>query len=92
MATVNGKPLWCWQPSQRDGYFVQVVTAAKGLLAPFTYSGENTLVGRDVEDDTVLGVLKVNEPHASQQAVLDQVVSMTDVLVESSKRRGRKLH
>lgn len=92
MVTVDGKLLWYWQPSQEDRYLVQVVTAAKGLMAQFTYSGEHTFVGLDVKDDTVLGVLEVNEPYASQQAVLDQVVSMTVVLVERSKRRGRKLH
>ncbi len=92
MVTVDGKPLWFWQPSQEDKYLVQVVTAANGLVAQFTYSGEHTFVGRDVKDDTVLGILEVAEPYASQQAVLDQLVSMTVVLVERSKRRGRKLH
>ena len=92
MVTVDGRPLWYWQPSQQDKYLVQVVTAANGLVAQFIYSGEHTFVGRDVKDDTVLGVLEVAEPYASQEAMLNQLVSMTIVLVERSKRRGRKLH
>lgn len=90
--THDGKPLWLWQPSIQDKYLVQVLTASNELIAQFTYSGEHTFVGRDVKDNTVLGVLEVDGTHAHDQAMLDQLVCMTVVLVERSKRRGRKLH
>lgn len=47
-------------------------------------------MGRDVKDDTGLGSLEVSE-EAYEQGVVDQMVCMTVVLVERTKRRGRKL-
>ena len=90
MITHDGNPLWWWQPSQRDTKVAEVVTAGNEFMAQFTYSaGGHSLVGRDVKDDTVLGVLEVGGRYACQPAVLDQIVSMTAVLVERAKRRGR---
>ena len=91
MVTVDGKLQWWWQPSQGDKLVAEVVTAENDLMALFTYSGEHVLVGRDVKDDTVLGVLEIDAKYASQPSVLDQLVSMTVVLVERARRRGRNL-
>ena len=91
MITLDGKALWWWQTSRRDNRVAEVVTSGNEIIAQFTYSGIHTLVGRDVKDDTVLGVLEVGDQYASQPAVLDQLVSMTVVLVERGRRRGRNL-
>lgn len=91
MITIDGKPLWWWQPSRRDKQVAEVVTDTSKLIAQFTYTGEHTLVGRDVKDDAVLGVLEVDELYASQREVLDQLVSMAALLVERGRRRGRNL-
>ncbi len=71
---------------------MQAVTAANGQMAQCTCSGETTFVGKIVENDTVLGVLEVGESYAGQQALLDELMSMKVVLVESQERRGLKLH
>ena len=92
MITLDEKTLWWWQPSRRDKEIVEVVTPEDELIAQFTYSGIHTLVSRDVKDDTVHGVLEVDDPYANRPAMLDQLVSMTVVLVERGRRRGRDLH
>ena len=91
VVTVDGKALWWWQPSRHSKLVAEVVTARNELMAGFTFSGEHTLVGRNVKDDTVLGVLEVGEQYVKRREVLDQLVSMTVVLVERGKRRGQNL-
>ena len=91
MITVGGIPLWWWQPSRRNKEIAELVTDRNELVAQFTYSGEHTLLGRDVKDDTVLGVLEVDGHYASQRNLLDQLVCTTVVLVERGRRRGRNL-
>ncbi|KAL6721162.1 hypothetical protein ACLMJK_000264 [Lecanora helva] len=91
VVTASGIALWWWQPSQRNKDVAEVVTSDNELIAQFTYSGEHVLFGRDVKDNTVLGVLEVDEQHAAQRAVLDELVSITAVLVERARRRGRNL-
>ena len=92
MITVDGRAQWWWQPSRSNKYVAEVVTAGNELMGLFTYSGDHVLVGRDVKDDTVLGLLEIDMKYANQQSVLDRLVSMTVLLVERARRRGRNLH
>lgn len=90
IVTVNGQPVWWWQPSKVDKYRMEIVTSSNRLLARFAYSGEHTFMGRDVKHGTTLGNLEVSQ-EAYEKGVVDQVVCMTIVFVERTKRRGRKL-
>ena len=91
MVSVDGNPLQWWQPSRQNFHMAEVMNTRDEFMARFTYSGDHTLLGRDPKNDTVLGVLEVDGQHASQPAVLDQIVSMTAVLVERGRRRGRNM-
>lgn len=92
MVTVDGTPLWWCQPSRQNILTTEVVSIHDELMARFTYSGDQTLLGIDLKNKTVLGVLEVDRKYTSQPTVLDQIVSMTVTLVERGRRRGRNLH
>ncbi|MCJ1274098.1 hypothetical protein MMC21_001893 [Puttea exsequens] len=86
IASAFGQPLYWWQVSKANQYVIEIAITNNELVARFTYSGEHAYKGRDVKDGTVLGILEVAEA-----GVLDELVSMTVVLIERAKRRGKIL-
>ena len=88
---INGILWGWWQPSQVDKLLVDILAPSNEPIARFVYSNDHNFSDKIIKFGTVLGELQVEEPYASDQPLLDQVVCTTVTLVESEKRRQRRL-